>query len=217
MVRVMSDFSFFSVINFARGGFVALYITLLLPGCVGLPNPETEQPKLYRLDAQTPVHSPLLQRNRVLLISMPHAQSGTDSAGMAYVKQAHELDYFVNSRWADTPARMLEPLLLQAILNTGSFRAVTKSFGTLDADVRLDSEWVRLQQEFDTKPSRMHLIVRVQLFDLHSKQVLAVHEIDEVEPADSDDAYGGVVAANRALQRVLERVAVFCVNESAER
>lgn len=213
----MSNYSFFPVINLARGGLVVLCAALLFPGCMELPNPKMEQPKLYRLDAQLPAQLSFPQRKRMLLISMPHAQSGTDSAGMAYMKQAHELDYFVNSRWVDTPARMLEPLLLQAMLKTGSFRTVTKSFGTLDADLRLDSEWVRLQQEFDTKPSRMHLIIRVQLFDLHSKQVLATQEFDEVEPADSDDAYGGVVAANRALQRMLEKVAAFCVNESAER
>lgn len=216
-MRVMSDTFSLRVIYLIRGCLVMLGVTLLLPGCIDLPDPKMVQPRLYRLDAQLPIQPALQQRNKVLLISLPHAQPGTDSAGMAYMKKAHELDYFVNSRWADTPARMLEPLLLQAMLKTGSFRTVTKIFGTLDADIRLDSEWIRLQQEFDTQPSRMHLIVRVQLFDLRSKQVLATQEIEEVEPAESDNAYGGVVAANRALQRVLEKVAIFCVNESAVR
>jgi cholesterol transport system auxiliary component len=63
----------------------------------------------------------------------------------------------------------------------------------------------------------MHLTLRVQLVDLRSKQVLATQEIDEVEAADSENAYAGVLAANRALKRVLEKVAVFCVSESAAR
>jgi hypothetical protein len=35
--------------------------------------------------------------------------------------------------------------------------------------------------------------------------------------APSEDAYGGVVAANRALERVLGQVTDFCVAESANR
>lgn len=194
-----------------------LGLPVLLAGCVSLPVPQMEQPKLYRLDAPRPVHAAMPQRKQILAVSLPRAQLGAESAGMAYVQQAHELDYFVSSRWADTPARMLEPLLQQTLSQTGSFRAVVSNVGTLVADLRLDSEWIRLQQEFGTLPSRAHLTLRVQLVDIRSNQVLAQLEIDEVETADSDNAYGGVVAANRALQRVLEKVAVFCVHESAAR
>jgi len=34
----------------------------------------------------------------------------------------------------------------------------------------------------------------------------------ETEPADSMDAYGGVTAANRALQRILNQLLDFCLN-----
>jgi cholesterol transport system auxiliary component len=37
-----------------------------------------------------------------------------------------------------------------------------------------------------------------------------VRELDEVEPAPSDDPYGGVVAANRALGRLLGRLGELC-------
>ena len=196
---------------------LAVLGTLLLAGCLSLPAPQPEQPRLYRLDAQLSALPPMSQRQLVLAVSLPRAQPGTDTAGMVYVQHAHELEYFVSSRWADTPARMLEPLLLQALAQTGRFRAVVHNTGTLAADLRLESEWVRLQQEFDTRPSRMHLTLRVQLVDLRSKQVLATQEIDEVEPADSENAYAGVMAANRALQRVLARVVEFCAAQTAAR
>ena len=51
--------------------------------------------------------------------------------------------------------------------------------------------------------------------DVHSKRVLAVKLFDEAENAASDDPYGGVIAANRALQRVLAQVADFCIDASA--
>lgn len=206
-----------AIVNVGCSRLVALGTLLLLAGCINLPAPQLEQPRLYRLDAQllAPLSAP--QRQLVLAVSLPRAQPGVESASMAYVQQAHELEYFVSSRWADTPARMLEPLLLQALAQSGSFRAVVHSVGSVTADLRLDSEWIRLQQEFATPPSRAHLTLRVQLVDLRSKQVLATQEIDEVEPAASENAYGGVMAANRALQRVLGRVAEFCSIHTAAR
>lgn len=188
----------------------ACLVALLLTGCVSFPGPQAEQPKLYRLDAQLPATVSAAKRDAVLAISLPQAQPGAQSAGMAYLQQPHEVDYFVSSRWADTPAHMLEPMLLQALVQGGGFRAVVSNVGSVAADYRLDSEWLRLQQEFTQHPSRMHLTLRVQLVNLKTRQVVASQEIDEVESADSESAYGGVIAANRAMQRVLGSVVEFC-------
>jgi cholesterol transport system auxiliary component len=133
---------------------------------------------------------------------------------MAYVRQPHELNYFVTSRWADTPARMLGPLLVQTMEQTGGFRAVVQTPGAVPADVRLDTELIRLWHDFATRPSRVQLTLRAQLIDVRGQKVLAVKQFDDVENAASDDAYSGVAATNRLLQRTLDRLADFCVNES---
>jgi cholesterol transport system auxiliary component len=52
--------------------------------------------------------------------------------------------------------------------------------------------------------------LRAQLIDVDARRVLASAEFDETEVAPSDDPYGGVLAANRALARLLERLAAFC-------
>ena len=109
---------------------------------------------------------------------------------------------------------MLEPLLVQAMEQTGSFRAVVRRPGAVPADIRLDTELIRLQQDFVTRPSRVQLTLRAQLIDVRGQKVLAVKQFDEVENAASDNAYGGVTAANRAVQRMLDQLADFCVNES---
>lgn len=198
--------------------YIPLLLTsVLLAGCISMPAQQLEQPRLYRLDAVLAGKAAVAKREVVLAVSLPQAQPGADSAAMAYVQQAHQVEYFASSRWADTPARMLEPLLLQALSQAGSFRAVVSNVGSAAADYRLDSEWLRLQQEFGQQPSRMHLTLRVQLVNLKTRQVVASQEIDEVEPAASENAYGGVLAANRAMQRVLGRVVEFCAANAAAR
>jgi cholesterol transport system auxiliary component len=112
---------------------------------------------------------------------------------------------------------MLAPLLVQALEQSGGFRAVVQAPSLAAADLRLDSELVRLQQDFGAKPSRVRITVRAQLIDVNTRRVLATAQFDETEAAPSDDPYGGVLAANRALGRVLERLATFCAETPAPR
>lgn len=203
--------------SMSRRYIPVLLASVLLASCVNFPGQPGEQPRLYRLDAVLAGKAAVAKRDLVLAVSLPQAQPGADSAAMGYGQQAHQVEYFASSRWADTPARMLEPLLLQALSQAGGFRAIVSNVGAVAADYRLDSEWLRLQQEFTQPPSRMHLTLRVQLVNLKTRQVVASQEIDEVEPAASENAYGGVMAANRAMQRVLGRVVEFSAAHTAVR
>jgi cholesterol transport system auxiliary component len=190
-----------------------LVCTLLLAGCTGLQAPQVEKFHIYTLDALVSVKTAQLKRDLVLSVSMPRAKTGFDTFKMAYQRQPHELEYFAVNRWADTPARMLAPLLVQTLEQ--GFRAVVQAPGAVSSNIRLDTELIRLQQNFETRPSRVQLTLRAQLIDVTDKRVLAIKLFDETENATSEDAYGGVVAANRALQRVLDQVLEFCINESA--
>jgi cholesterol transport system auxiliary component len=136
---------------------------------------------------------------------------------MAYTRRAHALDYFAKHRWADTPARMLAPQLAQALEQSGGVRAVVQAPSLATAQLRLDTELVRLQQDFSAKPSRVQLTLRAQVIDTDTRRVLAAAEFDETEAAPSEDPYGGVTAANRALARLLERLTAFCAEAAAAR
>jgi cholesterol transport system auxiliary component len=194
----------------------ALACIMLLAGCTGLHAPQVESSHIYVLDARVPVKTVKIKRDVVLAVSMPRARPGYDTSRIAYMRQPNELDYFVVNRWADTPARMLEPLLVQALEQTHSFRAIVRTPGEVSANIRLDTDLIRLQQNFETQPSKVQLTLRVQLIDVTDKRVLAVKIFDETENAASDNAYGGVITANRLLQRVLEQLSDFCINESVE-
>jgi cholesterol transport system auxiliary component len=189
----------------------ALVPILLLAACSTLSAPQGASPNIYMLEAGPTIPAAQVKRDLVLAVSVPRALPGFDTPQMAYVQKPYELNYFVSSRWADTPARMLEPLIAQAMRQTQSFRAVVQTPDAIPADVRLDVELVRLQQDFTTRPSRVRLTLRAQLIDVHDKRLLAVQQFDEYENATSEDAYGGITAANRLLRRVLVKLAGFCV------
>lgn len=184
---------------------------MLLAGCTNLSAPQGSSPNIYVLDAKPGVPASTVRHDLVLAVAVPQARPGFETAQIAYLQQPHELNYFANSRWTSAPARMLQPLLLQALEQSAAFLAVISTASTIPVDVRLDIELIRLQHDFTTHPSRVQITLQAQLIDLRDRRVLAVRQFDATENADSEDAYGGVSAANRLVSRVLGQVAAFCM------
>ena len=106
---------------------------------------------------------------------------------------------------------------MQALEQSGSFSAVVQAPSIVPADVRIVSELVRLQQNFEMHPSRIEIALRVQLIDVRTRRLLATRVFEATENAPSDDPYGGVIAANVALQRILEQVVTFSITEAGKR
>jgi cholesterol transport system auxiliary component len=193
----------------------SLVAALLLAGCAPLQPPE--MPGTYVLDARLAPAARKPAPEASVALGVPRARPGFDTAQMAYVRRAHEIEYFAKHRWADTPARMLAPLLVEALEQSGGFRSVTQAPGAVAAGLRLEVEIARLYQDFTARPSRIRFTLRAQVIDAGTRQVLATREFDETEAAPSDDAYGGVVAANRALERLLRQVVDFTAAPAARR
>lgn len=199
-----------------KRALVPLAAVALLSACPALP-PLPEAASTYVLDARLVPAAQKAPSKTVIAVSPPRARPGFDTASMAYVRRPHEVEYFAKNRWADTPARMLAPLLVQALDRSGGFRAVVQAPGAVSADLRIEVEIVQLLQDFETRPSRVRFTLRAQLIEVASRRVLATREFDEAESAASDDAYGGVIAANRALERLLGQLVDFCSGQAAGR
>jgi cholesterol transport system auxiliary component len=199
-----------SVAHVCRLGAAGMMLTAAC-ACSWLKPTATPSPAFYSLDwargtapAETPATAP------TLIVNPPTAVAGFDSQRIIYVRETHKLEYFANSEWVDPPARMLMPLLVAAVEGTGAFRAVVPTPSAAVGDLRLDTEIIRLQHEFLAQPSRVRFTLRAHLVENKSRRVLAWREFDAVVPATSENPYGGVVAANRAVQTVLEDLAAFC-------
>lgn len=149
-----------------------------------------------------------------LIINPPRAAAGFDSQRIIYLREPHKLEYFANSEWVDPPARMLGTLLVASLQATGAFRAVVLAPGTAVGELRLETELIRLQQEFQTPPSRVHFTLRAHLLDEKTRRVIAWREFDTAVLSATDDPYGGVVAANLAVQSVLRDLAAFCSQQA---
>ena len=194
--------------------FAAGVALIALGACSVLRPTATPPPVFYSLDngraASTAAPAPVSASAPTLVVSPPRAAAGFDSQRIIYLREPHKLEYFANSEWVDPPARMLGPLLVNALQGSGAFRAVILTPGSAAADLRLDTELIRLQQEFLTQPSHVRFTLRAYLVDDRTRRVLAWREFESDVPATSDNPYAGVVAANNAVQTVLDKLAAFC-------
>ena len=194
----------------------ALSLTLVY-GCEALrplvtPAP---QPNFYSLaaagnSAPVPAGPLAAATGPTLIVGPPHAAAGFDSKHMIYLRQADQLEFFAHNEWIDTPARMLAPLIVTAVESSGAFRAVVQTPSPAIGEMRLDTEVLRLQHEFIGAPSRVRFTLRAYLVESLTRRVIASREFDETVDSASEDPHGGVVAANRAVQTVLEKLSAFC-------
>jgi cholesterol transport system auxiliary component len=204
--------------GWARVLAIAL-VAASLCGCDVLGKSSVPPPALYALDS-----APLPTSQRVpgtapgsgltLIISSPHAASGFDTQRIVYLREDHQLEYFAHSEWVDPPARMLGPLLVSAAQQTGAFAAVVLATGTAAGDLRLNTDILQLQQNFQVRPSRVQLTLRAYLTDEKTRRVLAWKEFHGEAAAADDSPQGGVAAANQVVQTVLAQMAQFLVGHA---
>lgn len=183
------------------------WLGVALGACLG-PQTATEPARTFQLS---------LDQNRearrsaadapILLVGTPQAEPGYDTTKMVYVKRPYEVEYYAVNQWAEQPTRMFGSLLIQFLGAAGQWRAVVPWPSAIHGDLRLDSYGFAVQQEFTQDPSVVRVRVRTQLVDVKESKILGTRSFEQVEPAPTQDAYGGVVAANRAVSALLDDIA----------
>jgi cholesterol transport system auxiliary component len=192
---------------------------LLLCGCQALKPVVSAPPTVYSLAAARDGVAPTQPASTglTLIVSPPHAAAGFDSQRIVYMRKADQLEYFAHNQWVDTPARMLTPLIVAAIESSGAFRAVVNTPSPAAGEMRLDTEVLRLQQDFTSTPSQVRFALRAYLVESATRQVIASRQFEATVPAASEDPHGGVVAATLAVQSVLAGLATFCAEAARNR
>lgn len=181
----------------------------LLTSCSSLLSPVKVGPEHAYLLTCT-AHPPTYHRSHLTLYVTPiDALPIYNSTQMAYSTQPFQVCYFAKNGWAEPPAIMLQPLLVQTLQNTHFFHAVTTTL--VQYDYALNVQLLELKQNFICKKSYIAMKLRAQIINAKTNEIVATKEFHVIRLAPCPNPYGGVVAANEATAEILEQVALFTV------
>lgn len=191
----------------------ACALVLLLAACA-IP-PAADVPVTTGLIDKVPADLPNgTRRAATVLVFRPEARPVYDTMQMAYTLRPHQVAYYGRNQWGETPAQMLQPLLVRALERTGHFSAVLAPPHAGAYTYALRTEIVELLQDFTQEPPVLRLVLRVRLSDGPTDRTLAMREIALREPMREKAPYAGVVAANDAMAQALRELAVFVLAQA---
>jgi cholesterol transport system auxiliary component len=194
-------------LGIAAACFVAVSCALLSP-------PKHKVIEKAMLDQVPPDVPHRESRSNTVLVFPPQTASIYDTKQMAYRTQPHEVAYFSQREWGETPSEMLRPLLVKTLEKTGAFDAVLVPPYTGRYTRALRTEILELMQDFTSQPATLVLTLRFQLTDYEMQHVIATKEVSVRKPMQQGTSYAGVVAANEATAEALRQMAVFALEKA---
>lgn len=191
--------------------FFCLFGFLILQACSLFKPIKTEPVHYYTLTAYTSA-CPIRCLRSTILVTQPRANAMYSNSRMIYSPDCYQIQYFTQNRWADTPPRMLHPLLIKSLQNTGYYQAIINTPTTTHYDWILNTQLLSFQQEFLTTPSQFRIGIRAQLINAHTNRIVATQDFMVLQKAAIDNPHGGAIAANLATKKILKKINNFCLD-----
>ncbi len=146
-----------------------------------------------------------------LLVLVPATAAPYDTPRIAYATTPHEIAYYARVEWARTPARMLQPLLVQAMRATHAFAAVETPPYLDRYRYGLHTEIQELRMDFAAGAPVARLALHARLADEPSGRTLLDRNIAIEIPIAARTPEAAIAAANAATAQALAELAAEVV------
>ncbi len=176
----------------------AIAAAIMLGGCAfaGGSPPAT-------FDLQAPPVEKVRGGGAVQLTVYPPVAVKTIDTEEILVKSANgRVAYFSGAAWGDRLPRLFQARLVEALANSGAFRAILTNQDRVSGDLSLAIEIRDFQVQAAAGGSEAVIDVYVKLVDEKNNSVVTTKRFHARVPAASDDAGAGIQALNVAFQQV---------------
>jgi cholesterol transport system auxiliary component len=183
-----------------KGEIAAVATAIMLGGCAfGLGSGPA--PATYDLEA--PAVGKVRGANRAQLTIYPPVAVKTIDTEEILVKAANgRVAYFSGAAWGDRLPRLFQARLVQALANSGAFRAILTNQDRVSGDLSLAIEIRDFQVETKDAGSEAIVDVYVKLVDERNSAVVTTKRFQARAPAAGADPASGISALNGAFQEV---------------
>ncbi len=193
-----------------RIGILSLSV-LLLSGCMG---PVKVKPiEHYTLE---PVYIEKMhaRSGSVLIIPAPQVDKGLQSNDMLYSMKEFQINAYTYSKWTSAPSSLLHKILLDSFNRSGIYKAVISSSYSKAANWKLEIRILDWHQSFLCHPSKIVVSYIANIYDIRRQKIVASRVFETSIRTRSEDAYGGVVAMNYAMDYLIPATIKFVRNNT---
>ncbi|MBI5447969.1 MAG: membrane integrity-associated transporter subunit PqiC [Gammaproteobacteria bacterium] len=160
-----------------------------------------QQGNIYELSLPSPPCQD--RRHQFIYVAPMQTYPGLNTSGMRYSIKPYEINYFSKNRWVASPTDMLQPLLvthLQQVFTDASTLQLPNTRLTLKTTLE------EFEQVFLGSKSEFHLTMHVEIVQEKTGKTLTSTTLCLVEPVATATPYGGVIAANKTVDSLFNKI-----------
>jgi cholesterol transport system auxiliary component len=191
-------------------------MALAVTGCASLLG-LSPAPHLYRVTLKSTYPVNLPHRPGQLLVDVPFAPAGLDTARIALSRSAVSIDYFADSEWIDRVPLMVQTALLDSFESSKTITAIDRESIGLRADLILKTDIRHFEALYDSRngPPEVWVAITARLVDPSGRDVVAHATFERREQAQANDIARVVLAFDEALGGVMEDIVLWTVRNPA--
>lgn len=186
---------------------LVVLLGLVLTGCGGILS-EAPKRQLYRLEPALAPPARLPHVAAQLLVAVPVAPGGLDTARIALSRSAVSLDYFADAEWTDRAPLLVQTGLVDAFEKSGAVDAVARDSVGLRADFVLETEIRDFEAVYDSPngPPHVSIALTAQLIKIPERKIVAQIPVARQAMAAANDVPAVVRAFDEALGAAVAEV-----------
>ena len=146
-----------------------------------------------------------------LVISSPVAVKLLAGENILVKPSANEVTYYGGAVWGDRLPKLLQARMVEAVRQTGRFRAVSDGSERINGDVTLATTIEAFQVEVTGESAEANIILHCKLIHVASGKVYSSRRFIKRVGASNREVDAGVVALNSAMNDVLVSMARWIV------
>lgn len=188
-----------------------------LGGCEILPK-VGEPVDLYTLTPKTSFANGLPKVNWQLIVELPIAAAGLDTARIALQHTPYTLEYYARAAWTDNAPAMVQTLIIESFESTGSILAVGREAIGLRPDFILKTDLREFQAiYYDDQTPGPTILVRMnaKLVEMPERRIVSSNTFESRTPAASDGFKDIIQAFDEGLGHVVKKIVVSTLSFDA--
>ncbi|SFZ98267.1 hypothetical protein MNB_SV-5-1779 [hydrothermal vent metagenome] len=188
--------------------YIVLILSMFLLSSCGLKESKPITEYTLVLEKISPVSSSRY-KNKTLKVYFPQSLKEKLTSGMNYSYSLSDRGTYLNSRWSNSIAQLIQGNIIEALDNSRIFKGVLPFSSTVAEDYRLEIEIYDFSHHVRGNESNSVVIMKCSLIATHDGKLKKTRRFFYKIPTKTVDAKGYVEATNIAMNRLMRDLVLW--------